>query len=68
VDVNPFGPVQEYVAPAIVVANRLTVAVPVQTGPLFVAVTPHPQGLTTIVAVAEVDEGHKGFPVEELTV
>jgi hypothetical protein len=46
----------------------LTVAIPAQTGPLFEAVTLHPQGLTTIVAVANVDDGHSGFPPEEFTV
>ena len=49
-------------------AKRLIVLVPEHTGPLFVAVTAHPQGLTIIVAVAEAEDGHKAFPVDELTV
>ena len=55
-------------APAIVVAKRLIVPVPAHTGPLFVAVTVHPHGFTIIVAVAEAEDGHKAFPVDELTV
>ena len=53
VDVNPFGPVQLYVAPAIVLAVRLTVP-PAYTGPLFVAVGVAGSGVTLTDTPAEV--------------
>ena len=49
-DVNPLGPVQEYVAPATVFAVRLSVC-PVHTGPLFPAVGVDGIEFTTTVVV-----------------
>lgn len=57
------------VAPATFVAVRLNVGVPSHTFPLFPAVTVQPpHEFTVIVAVAAVDDGHIGFPPDELTV
>jgi hypothetical protein len=68
-EVNPFGPTQLNVAPATLVAVRLNVGVPSQTSPLFPAVIVHPpQDVTVMMAVAEVGDGHSGFPPEEFTV
>jgi hypothetical protein len=50
VEVNVFGPVHEYVAPAIVLAVKFNVA-PVQTGPLLPAVGEDGIGFTTTVVV-----------------
>ena len=53
-EINPFGPVHEYVAPPTVDAVRLRVE-PTQTAPPFPAVGGEGTGLTvTVVAVAEV--------------
>jgi len=49
-EVNPFGPVHEYVAPATVVALSWTVA-PEQYGPVFDAVGVAGLGLTTTLVV-----------------
>jgi hypothetical protein len=54
VDVKPFGPVQEYVAPATVEAVRLSVA-PAQIGPLLEAVGAAGVALTVAVVVPASD-------------
>jgi high-affinity K+ transport system ATPase subunit B len=54
VDVNPFGPLQEYIAPATLVAKRLSV-LPAQIGELLEALGAVGIGLitATVVAAAE---------------
>ena len=49
--VKPFGPVQEYVAPAIVLPVKLIVP-PIHTGPLLEAVGGEGMVFTTTVVVA----------------
>jgi formaldehyde-activating enzyme involved in methanogenesis len=54
VDVNPFGPVQLYVAPAIVEAVSCNV-LPAQTGPLLLVVGGAGAALTVTLVVAEAE-------------
>jgi len=53
-DVKPFGPVQEYVAPATVEAVRFKVA-PEQTGPLLFAVGEAGVAFTTTLVTPKVE-------------
>ena len=54
-DVNPFGPVHAYVAPATFVAERFNEE-PSQTGPLLEAVGAAGMGFTVTVVATEVAE------------